>query len=37
MKIKVYTTGTSFKIVNVSISDDVKTIADQYERWEYVL
>lgn len=37
MKIKVFTTGNSFKIVNVVVTDDVMAIANKYNRWEYVL
>ncbi len=37
MKIKVFTTSNSYKIVNVSNEDDIKKIADKFNRWEYVL
>ena len=36
MKIKVYLPN-GYKIVNVSIADDVQSIADKFNRWEYVL
>ena len=36
MKIKVYLPH-GYKIVSVSVADDVKKIADNFERWEYVL
>ena len=36
MKIKVFITG-GYKIVSVNVFDDVKRIADKYNRWEYVL
>jgi len=36
MRIKVYM-PQGYKIVNVSVADDVKKIADKFERWEYVL
>jgi len=36
MKIKVYLPG-GYKIVNVYVFDDIKKIADKFERWEYVL
>ena len=36
MKIKVYLPH-GYKIVRVSVADDVKKIADSFERWEYVL
>ena len=28
---------TGYKIVQVVVSDDIKKIADKFERWEYVL
>jgi len=36
MSIKVFM-PTGYKIVRVLVSDDIKKIADKYERWEYVL
>jgi len=36
MKIKVFT-HKGYKIVGVSNEDDIKTIADSYNRWEYVV
>ena len=36
MKIKVYLPG-GYKIVSVYVFDDIKKIADKFERWEYVL
>ena len=36
MKIKVYTTDSSYKIVNVALTDDVTAIGNKYNRWEYV-
>jgi len=36
MKIKVFITG-GYKIVSVNVFDDIKRIADKYNRWEYVL
>ena len=37
MKIKVFIKGTFSKVLTVQVTDDVKTIANKYERWEYVL
>lgn len=37
MKIKAYLTNGSYKIIAVLVTDDVKTIANKFERWEYVL
>ena len=37
MKIKVFTTNNTYKIVNVVVADDVTAIANKYNRWEYVL
>jgi len=37
MKIKVFIDYSTYKIINVSTSDDVRTIAATYDRWEYVL
>lgn len=37
MKIKAYLENGNFRIISVLVTDDVKKIADQYERWEYVL
>lgn len=36
MKIKVFLPN-GYKIVSVQVADDVKKIADKYDRWEYVL
>jgi len=36
MRIKVYLPN-GYKIVNVSVTDDIKQIAKKYLRWEYVL
>lgn len=36
MKIKVFL-PTGYKIVRVSTADDIKKIAEKYQRWEYVL
>ena len=36
MKIKVFL-PSGYKIVGVNVFDDVKKIADKFERWEYVL
>ena len=36
MKIKAYLTN-GYKIINISVADDVRTIANKYDRWEYVL
>jgi hypothetical protein len=36
MNIKVYL-QTGYKIVRVVVSDDIKKIADKFDRWEYVL
>lgn len=37
MKIKVYIKDNVYKIVTVLVIDDIKKIANKYERWEYVL
>ena len=37
MKIKVFIKGTDYKIINVLVCDDIKAIAEKYNRWEYVL
>jgi len=37
MKIKVFITDSKYKIVKVAATDDVAAIANQYNRWEYVL
>jgi hypothetical protein len=37
MKIKVFTGAKSFKIVNVLVTDQLKNIANKFDRWEYVL
>jgi len=37
MKIKAYLTDGKYKILTVQVTDDVKTIANKYERWEYIL
>ena len=36
MKIKVFM-PTGYKIVQIVVSDDIKKIADKFDRWEYVL
>ena len=36
MKIKVYLPN-GYKIVSVNVADDVKKIANEFQRWEYVL
>ena len=36
MKIKVYT-EQGYKIVTVEVQDDIKSISEQYQCWEYVL
>lgn len=37
MKIKAYLENGNFRIISVLVTDDVKKIANQFERWEYVL
>lgn len=37
MKIKAYLTNGKYKIIKIEVTDDVKTIANTYERWEYIL
>lgn len=37
MKIKAYLENGTYKIVSVTVADDVKRIANKYNRWEYVL
>lgn len=37
MKIKVFTDEQGFKIINVLVSDTLRTITNKYHRWEYVL
>jgi len=37
MKIKAYLENGKYKVIKVLVTDDVKTIANTYERWEYVL
>jgi len=37
MKIKIYLLNGSCNVVRVNTLNDVKTIANKYERWEYVL
>jgi len=37
MKIKVFINHNSYKIINILTSDDIRTIANKYDRWEYVL
>lgn len=37
MKIKAYLKSGDFKIINVTIQDDVKRIAEKFDRWEYSL
>ena len=36
MKIKVFL-PSGYKVVNVLVADDVQSISDKFERWEYVL
>ena len=36
MKIKVYT-ADGYKIVSVEVQDDVKSISEKFQCWEYVL
>ena len=36
MKIKVFT-EQGYKIVTVEVQDDVKSISEKYQSWEYVL
>ena len=36
MKIKIYL-QKGYKIVNISVTDNLRTIANKYERWEYIL
>jgi len=37
MKLKVYLSDKTFRFVNVTVANDVKTIAIKFDRWEYVL
>lgn len=37
MRIKAYLENGKYKIISVLVTDDVKKIANQYERWEYIL
>lgn len=37
MKIKAYLGNGNFRIISVLVTDDVKEIANKYERWEYIL
>lgn len=37
MRIKAYLTNGRYKIIRVQVTDDVKKIANKFERWEYVL
>jgi hypothetical protein len=36
MKIKVYLED-GYKIVNISVNDDMKKISEKFTQWEYVL
>jgi len=36
MKIKIFLPN-GYKIVTVQVADDIKSIAEKYLRWEYVL
>ncbi len=37
MRIKAYLENGDFKIIGVLVTDDIKKIANKYERWEYIL
>lgn len=37
MKIKVYIKDNVYKIVTVLVIDDIRKIANKYDKWEYVL
>lgn len=37
MKIKAFLSSGRFRIINVFKIDDIKSIAANYPRWEYVL
>lgn len=37
MRIKAFLKNGKYKIVSVLVTDDVKKIANQFERWEYIL
>jgi hypothetical protein len=37
MRIKAFLENGKYKIISVLVTDDVKKIANQYERWEYIL
>jgi hypothetical protein len=37
MKVKAYLKNGSYKLISVLVTDDVKTIANKYDRWEYIL
>ena len=37
MKIKAYLENGKFTIISVLVTDDVKKIANKYQRWEYIL
>lgn len=37
MRIKAFLSSGRFRIINVFKIDDIKSIADKYPRWEYVL
>ena len=37
MKIKAFLENGNYKIISVLVIDDVKKIANKYERWEYIL
>lgn len=34
MKIKVFVNEKVFKVINVLVTDDVKIIANKFDRWE---
>lgn len=37
MRIKAYLENGKYKTISVLVTDDVKQIANKYERWEYIL
>lgn len=37
MLVKAFFKNGDFKIISVLVTDDVKKIANEYERWEYIL
>lgn len=37
MKIKVYNENGTYRIVKILASDDLKTLSNLFERWEYIL